>query len=486
MSEQGVFRPHYHYTSQQNWVNDPNGLVYFEGEYHLFYQHNPFGNAWGNISWGHAVSRDLVHWEELPVAIPMTDGVMAFSGCALVDWHNTSGFGVNGKPPLVALFTGSYSQQDRHFQDQRLAYSNDKGRTWTLYGGNPVLDRGLKDFRDPQVFWHAPSQKWIMTLVVSDLYKVEFYASSDLKVWEPLSAFGPMGSAVGVWEVPQLLELPVEGTQQTHWLLKVDVGEGGPWGGSGAQYFTGSFDGTRFIADQDQGPLPRWADYGPDFYAAIVWSDLPQSQNRTVWQGWMNNWAYAAQTPTHPWRGTMNIPREVRLRKEGSRYVLMQKPIHELEALRGELFSLSNQLISETKRLDVSGSALEVMAEFELQTAHTFGLELRVGDTGSATLGYDVEKQQLFLDRRRAGESGFSERFAQRHSAVLQPEEGRIQLRIFVDTCSVEAFGGGGRVVISDLIFPQPGIDGLGVFARGGSVKLQRLDVWPLKPSRVR
>ncbi len=241
------FRPQFHFTPQRNWMNDPNGMVFYEGEWHLFYQYNPEGEKWGHMSWGHAVSRNLIHWEHLPLALPERDGVMAFSGSAVVDWQNTSGFGKNGKPPLVAIYTG---HREKH-QDQRLAYSNDRGRTWTSYEGNPVLDIGLADFRDPKVFWYESKRRWIMVLALSTEKKVSFYESPDLKSWKHLSDFGPAGSTIGLWECPDLFPLPIETESgASKWVLIVNVNPGAPAGGSGTQYFVGEFDGGKFIADR--------------------------------------------------------------------------------------------------------------------------------------------------------------------------------------------------------------------------------------------
>jgi sucrose-6-phosphate hydrolase SacC (GH32 family) len=240
------FRPQFHFTPERNWMNDPNGMVYYDGEYHLFYQYNPFGDKWGHMSWGHAVSRDLVHWEHLPIALPEKDGIMIFSGSAVVDWKNTSGFGKDGQPPMVAIYTG---HQDKR-QDQRIAYSNDRGRTWTQYSGNPVLDRNLADFRDPKVSWHEPTQRWVMVVAVPNEKKVQFYASSDLRAWEHLSDFGPAGATGGIWECPDLLEVPMEDWRgNSKWVLIVNVNPGGPTGGSGCQYFVGEFDGAKFVAE---------------------------------------------------------------------------------------------------------------------------------------------------------------------------------------------------------------------------------------------
>lgn len=251
-SYQELYRPQFHFTPAKNWMNDPNGMVFYDGEYHLFYQHNPFGNKWGHMSWGHAVSKDLVHWEHLPLALPEANDIMIFSGSAVVDWKNTSGFGVDGKPPLVAIYTGHHTTQKR--QDQRIAYSNDRGRTWTKWSGNPVLDIRAADFRDPKVFWHPETSEWIMVLALSPERKVLFYGSPDLKHWRPLGEFGPAGSVEGIWECPDLFPLPVEGGDHQKWVLIVNVGGGAPAGGSGCQYFVGEFDGKRFTPDHRTHP----------------------------------------------------------------------------------------------------------------------------------------------------------------------------------------------------------------------------------------
>ena len=252
------FRPQYHFTPEKNWMNDPNGMVFYEGEYHLFYQYNPAGDKWGHMSWGHAVSPDMVHWTHLPLALPEADNVMIFSGSAVVDWKNSSGFGKDGRPPLVAVYTG-FRTTDR-VQFQCIAYSNDKGRTWTKYSGNPVIDINSMDFRDPKVQWHDATRRWIMTVSLSAEHKVRFYGSDNLKAWTLLSEFGPAGATGGVWECPDLFELPLPGTNDKRWVLVVNMNPGSVAGGSGGQYFIGRFDGTQFVADRDSLiPPTAWA-----------------------------------------------------------------------------------------------------------------------------------------------------------------------------------------------------------------------------------
>lgn len=259
-----TYRPQFHYTPQKNWMNDPNGLVYYQGEYHLFYQYNPSGNSWGDMSWGHAVSKDLVHWKELPLALSHDDKEMVFSGSAVVDRNNTTGFGTRKNPPMVAIYTSH--DKNTGTQAQSLAYSTDRGRTWTKYQGNPVIDIGSKDFRDPKVQWYAPTRSWLMTVSLSAEHKVRFYSSRNLKDWEQLSEFGPAGATGGVWECPDLFPLAVDGDpKKIKWVLVVNINPGGIAGGSGAQYFVGDFDGKKFTADDKGGYTPPVGTVVQDF-----------------------------------------------------------------------------------------------------------------------------------------------------------------------------------------------------------------------------
>jgi len=292
---QEPFRPQFHFTPEKNWMNDPNGMVFYDGEYHLFYQYNPFGNKWGHMSWGHAVSRDLLHWQHLPLALAEENGVMIFSGSAVVDWNNTSGFGKDGRPPLVAIYTGHYT--DKPLQNQNIAYSNDKGRTWTKFPGNPVLDIGQRNFRDPKVFWHEPTRQWVMVVSLPTEHKVRFYASPNLKEWAHLSDFGPAGCTPGIWECPDLLSLAVDGnTNQTKWVLIVNLNPGAPAGGSGCQYFVGQFDGPRFLLDPSY-PRP------PVGKAAIPGGRVLAYFERTSYGNWNAAGEAFGTGPAHPAEG---------------------------------------------------------------------------------------------------------------------------------------------------------------------------------------
>jgi fructan beta-fructosidase len=799
------FRPQFHYTPATNWMNDPNGLVYHKGEYHLFYQHNPFGNTWGHMSWGHAVSRDLVRWEELPVAIPEEGSEAIFSGSAVVDHENTSGFGTRKEPAMVAIYTSAYPDD----QEQSLAYSTDRGRTWTKYAGNPVLDDADREFRDPKVFWYEPAGEWRMVVVKAIQRKVAIYSSSDLKRWEHLSDFGPANAVGGIWECPDLFPLPVDGKRKhTKWVMVVSLNPGGIAGGSGTQYFVGDFDGTRFTADNVQeytppagevyedfesadygdwtttgtafgsgpatGTLPGqqavsgfagerlvnsflsfdssqgtltsptfrisrdyvnllvgggahahtpgagdgtpppgevlgdfertyeaegwtatgdfagtqpfrggegrmgeqivdtffgaasdgdpltgkivspefeitreyvnfmlaggphtgdartsvdlvvdgqvvrtasgrengnlnwvawdvgdlvgkrgrleivdlntggwghiladhfmladaparirsnetsvnllvdgevvrsatgkesetldwvawnvqdligqdarvqivdrnsggwghvladqitfadapaqsaeqradWLDYGKDYYAAVSWNDVPGGRRLMI--GWMNNWQYANQIPTSPWRSAMSVPREIALRTVDGRVQVVQTPVRQLRRLRrGPAYRLKRRVLPEGSHAltgkGARGKALEIEARLDPRTADEFGLKVRVGDGEETVIGYDADAKELFVDRTRSGEVGFSPSFAGVQRAPLEAgRDGEVRLRILVDWSSVEVFAGRGHVTITDQVFPRATSDGVQVFANGGSVEVESLDIRPLRSS---
>ena len=485
-----AYRPAYHFTPARNWINDPNGLVYLDAEYHLFYQYNPFGDRWGHMSWGHAISRDLVHWQELPVAIPEDQDYMIFSGSIVVDERNTSGFGKDGGAPLVAVYTG-YQRSAAKIQNQQLAYSNDKGRTWTKYAGNPVLDLGLTEFRDPKVFWYAPSSEWIMAAVLSDLRKVTFYGSKDLKAWHHLGDFGPAGAVDGAWECPDLFAVPVTNSPaDTRWVLKVDVFKSTKAGGSGAQYFVGIFDGQTFI--EEPGGTAQPVDYGKDFYAAASWSNIPASDGRHLWIGWMNNHAYAQDTPTAPWRGAMSVPRVVSLRRTGTGYEILQSPVEELARLRSHHLRLANVPLMGRHRTDSASTAIaskpensqELLTTLCAGDAQEFGLKLRVGPHEQTVISYNIESQRLFIDRTHSGRIDFSDEFAGRQSAPVALTDGCISLHVLLDRSSVEVFAGNGERVLTEQIFPAATSTGLRAYAKGGTAVVRSLDLWDLAPMR--
>lgn len=478
------YRPQFHFTPATNWMNDPNGMVYYDGEYHLFYQFNPFGIKWGHMSWGHAVSRDLVHWEHLPVALAEENGVMIFSGSAVVDWKNTSGFGRNGRPPMVAIYTGHYT--GKPLQNQHIAYSNDRGRTWTKFAGNPVLDIGDKDFRDPKVFWHEPTAQWVMVVTWPTQHKVRLYASPDLKRWTHLSDFGPAGFTKGIWECPDLFPIALEGkSKSSKWALIVNIGSGAPAGGSGCQYFIGDFDGTRFTPDPAAGDTPLWADYGRDFYAAVSWADVPARDGRRLWLGWMSNWEYANDVPTSPWRSAMSLPRALSLRQVNGQWRLLQSPVRELNQLRGARERVRLRDLNgahDLAALDGTCAGLfELEATFTPTEDATFSLILGSADSGKTVLTFDVAQQQVRLDRQASGKVDFHKRFPGVYTAPLRLIDGKVSVRLFVDTSSIEVFLNGGETVLTSLVLPNSELRGADLEVRKGSLQRAALTGWKLK-----
>jgi sucrose-6-phosphate hydrolase SacC (GH32 family) len=478
----GPFRLEYHFTPPRNWTNDPNGLVYYKGEYHLFYQYNPFGTKWGHMSWGHAVSPDLLHWRDLPVALQEEDGVMVFSGSAVVDEHNSSGLCRNrdssDRSCLVAIYTGHTATR----QTQNIASSNDRGRTWMKYKGNPVLDLGLKDFRDPKVMWYAPQKKWVMTAALSDRQKLRFFESRDLIHWKALSDFGPAGATGGAWECPDLFELPVTGTAEKRWVLVVNINPGGVAGGSGTQYFIGRFDGTRFT-NENAASQQLWMDYGKDHYAAISYFGVPDS--RRVMTGWFSNWQYANDTPETDWRGAMNLPREISLVKTPSGIRVRQQPVRELKSLRlpsaiqsGPVgVSAANSLL---EKGTAGAKAVEMEIAFDPASAHRFGVAVFKGDHEQTLVGVDRDRSSVFVDRRNSGLVDFNKHFSCRSDGPIHIGE-IVTLHIFLDKSSVEVFANDGETTVSDRVYPKAASAGSTIFSDGGDVRVRSLKVWRLE-----
>ncbi|MFM5917798.1 MAG: glycoside hydrolase family 32 protein [Novosphingobium sp.] len=366
-------RPQYHYAAAANWLSDPNGLVHWNGEWHLFYQYNPDGEHWGNMSWGHAVSRDLAHWQELPPALTSDELGMIFSGSAVIDHANTAGFGAEA---MVAIYTSASDGPQR--QSQSLAWSNDHGRSWHKYAGNPVLDEGLADFRDPNVFWHAPSQRWIMVVALSERNSASIYGSADLKRWEWLSEISGKDAPGEVWERPLLIELPVEGGGR-RWMFKVDVLRGAP--GSGALYCTGTFDGIQFAIDP-QGWIAF--DAGSDFYAAIAWHEPRDADDRPLWIGWLGNHAYQGQLPLQGWRGAMSVPRRLSLVRDKSRYLLRQE--------------LAQEALDNVALADLAATSIPAAAKLQLPGHRDF--RVAVADQDGRSIEIELRGADLLVTRR--------------------------------------------------------------------------------------
>jgi fructan beta-fructosidase len=484
-------RLQYHFSPEKKWMNDPNGMVFYEGEYHLFYQYYPDSTVWGPMHWGHAVSRDMVRWEHLPVALYPDSLGYIFSGSAVVDRNNTSGFGRDGKPPLVAIYTYHKMEGEKagrsDYQSQAIAYSNDRGRTWTKYEANPVLpNAGVRDFRDPKVRWHDPSGRWVMTLAAQD--RVQFWGSPDLKAWSLLSEFGrEWGAHGGVWECPDLFPLPVEGGGEK-WVLLLSINPGGPNGGSATQYFVGDFDGKTFTLDPDfartigterDAARSVWLDWGPDNYAGVTWSDVPKEDGRSLFLGWMGNWEYAQKVPTQAWRSAMTLPRELRLRRTADGWRVFSSPAKEVETLRQGGFTLEPQPLEGeldlTPRLGFPPALLEAVVEFEIPEGTTpeVGLLLSNDKNEEYRIGFDAAKKQFFSDRTKGGPAGFSDKFADRRHTAARPDSGStVKLHVFFDLASAELFADDGATVMTAIFFPSQDFNKLRLYSAGGAVRV--------------
>ena len=466
------YRPRFHFSPAINWCNDPNGLVYNNGTYHLFYQHNPFGNVWGHMTWAHAVSKDLVHWKHLPVAIPEENGIMIFSGTCVVDKNNTSGFGKNGKVPMVAVYTGHIENVN---QSQHIAYSLDNGITWTKYNRNPVLDLGKKDFRDPKIFWYEPKKFWVMALMFPVEHFVQFYSSKNLKTWNHLSDFGPAGDTTGVWECPDLTQVPVKGVPgKKKWVLQTSQN-------ASMQYFIGEFDGTTFTNENPVNKIVR-PDYGPDYYAAIAYNQLPAAHLPTA-IGWLNNWNYANDIPTTPWKGAMSLPRNMSVKKINNEWVLLQKPVAALQSLRTKAWELKNETINETKLLPVKSQQFEMEIMIEPSALSTSGVRIAKSGNSFFEIGYDAAKQLLYLDRSKSGARSFNKNFENlsRFETTLALLNRQLQLHIFFDHSIVEVFANNGEAVLTSQIFPDESDNGIELFSTGGKSKLVKSTIWKIK-----
>ncbi|SEF63350.1 glycoside hydrolase family 32 protein [Algoriphagus boritolerans] len=439
------YRPEYHFTPQKGWMNDPNGMFYLDGEYHLFYQYYPDSTVWGPMHWGHAVSKDLVRWEELPIAIYPDSLGYIFSGSAVYDRENTSGLGTEETPPIVAVFTYHDMAGEKSgatdFQSQGIAFSVDKGRTWTKYEGNPVLpNQGIRDFRDPKVtelIKEDGTKRWNMTLAAQD--RIQFFESEDLKTWKFTGEFGQsIGAHGGVWECPDLLSLTAPNGDQK-WVLLVSINPGGPQKGSATQYFIGNFENGTFTPDDT---MIRWLDYGPDNYAGVTWSNLPEEESRTLFIGWMSNWLYAQVVPTTSWRSAMTVARELSLIEINGVLLLKSAPAKELESLRGEEITID-------KTSNLPSQAVEI--KLELDGSDNFALVF--SNELNEKVSITKEMGLVSIDRTYAGNEAFHPDFAAMHSAPMSWKAE--DLRIFLDACSIEVFVNNGELVMTSTLFPS-------------------------------
>ena len=493
------YRPVYHHTPLYGWMNDANGLVYKDGEYHLYFQYNPYGSKWGNMHWGHSVSKDLIHWDHLDPAIARDTLGHIFSGSTVIDKNNSAGY---GKDAMIAFYT---SASDEHGQIQCMAYSTDNGRTYTKYEKNPILTPfdGLKDFRDPKVFWYEPAQKWYM--IVSADKNMRFYSSTDLKNWEYLSQFGEgYGVQPNQFECPDFIQLPVDGDKnKMKWVMIVNINPGCPFGGSATEYFVGDFDGKEFHCDTDKS-VTKWLDFGKDHYATVCFSNLDE---RVVAVPWMSNWQYANVTPIRQYRGANALPRELSLYTKDGEIYMAANAVKETEGLRKGTAYVNDFVMTDEHLVSPLATGQEGACELEMDItpnkAQTVGFQL-MNDKGEKTDIYlDLKAGRLVMDRTQSGLVAFGEKsephaketddhrktesvnyvndFALGTWAPLSLCEGKTyHLNVFVDKCSVEIFVDGGRIAMTNLVFPTVPYNALRFYTQGGEAEVKNLKVHQL------
>lgn len=480
ISNREKFRPAYHHTPIYGWMNDPNGMFYKDGVWHLCYQWNPYGSKWQNLSWGHSTSPDLIHWTRMEDAVIEPDGLgMIFSGSSAIDKENSAGF---GKDAIVAMYTSAAASQI-----QSLAWSDDDGMTFNKYPGNPVLTLD-SEARDPNMFWNPDTKEWTLVLAHALDHEMLIFTSPDMKEWTLQSRFGRgLGAQDGVWECPDLFELPVEGTDEKKWVLLCNLNPGGPFGGSATQYFVGDFDGKTFVSDTDaSGNVPtKWLDFGKDHYATVSFSDAPDNRRTVI--GWMSNWQYAPEVPTMQFRSANTLPREIGLFRgvDGEIYA-SSTPSPELEALRDRLtLDVKSKKIGQKPvsfRLPSENDGVcEILADVNPGNAAKVNLELSNSKGEKVEMIYDVNARTLSFDRRESGIVDFSQDFP---AVTLSPTFGdgkKISLRIFIDRSSIEVFGDNGRFVMTNLVFPNEPYSALSVKSENGTAKLSGLRIYSIK-----
>lgn len=477
-SEEALYRPNFHFTPKKSWMNDPNGMFFLNGNYHLYFQHYPDSNVWGPMHWGHAISKDLITWEELPIAIYPDSLGFIFSGSSVVDVNNTSGFEKDGKPPVVAMFTLHDIKGEKEgkidFQSQAIAYSLDEGRTFEKFKENPVIKNPqIKDFRDPKVIWDSVHNKWMMVLAAGN--KLMFYSSVDLKDWKFESEFGEyVGIQKGVWECPDFFPMLVEETKEIKWVLLQSINPGHINGGSGTEYYIGDFDGKTFNLDEIfSNQLSKdkaiWLDYGRDNYAGVTWSNIPDTDGRRLFIGWMSNWDYAQVVPTSIWRSAMTIPREIKLKKVKNSYKLFSVPVKDLDKYKKtkiEERNISfneNYTIIEDNNIDVNKSVIDI--ELSNLKNDTYRFELRNSFGDVLEFGINNTDHIYYIDRTKSGETDFSDKFANKISkAKFDGQLENVSVQMVIDKTSVELFYNNGETVMTEIFFPNSPMETLKLF----------------------
>ncbi|MDO6519538.1 glycoside hydrolase family 32 protein [Zobellia uliginosa] len=493
--EEQMYRPNFHFSPKKGWMNDPNGMFYYNGYYHLYFQHYPDGNTWGPMHWGHAISTDMISWKEQPIALYPDELGYIFSGSAVVDVENTSGFSEDSKTPVVAMFTYHDMEAEKAGktidETQAIAYSLNEGLTYTKFKGNPVIaNPNIPDFRDPKVNWDEDRKQWTMVLAAGQ--EIMFYASKDLKQWELLSTFGEgIGNHNGVWECPDFFPLPVKGTDETKWVLLVSINPGGPNSGSATQYFVGDFDGKTFkIDDTFQKELAKehsfWVDHGRDNYAGVTWSNVTTADGGKLFIGWMSNWLYANEVPTEKWRSSNTVARELGLIKGTDTYRLVSKPVKELENYRAKKVAdraipiRGKAVLTTTETISLSKTEINFSISELVQAKYTFSLSNKQGD--SLTFGYDAKINKYFINRDKSGKTDFSPKFSDRLSTA--PRTARTKEwtgKILLDKTSIELFYDDGQTVMTEIFFPHAPFETLSITSDQDNFTLDALEIHELK-----
>lgn len=475
-SNRETYRPVYHHTPVYGWMNDPNGMFYKDGVYHLYFQYNPYGSMWANMTWGHSTSTDLTHWTYEGTAIVPDAWGAIFSGSCVVDKDNTAGF---GKGAVVAFYTSAKSTPWGDVQSQSMAYSLDNGKTFIKYEHNPILTSTERDFRDPKVFWYAPGKHWVMMLAVGQ--EMQIYSSGNLKEWKKESSFGAMqGAHGGVWECPDLVEVAVEGSKEKKWVLICNLNPGGPFGGSAAQYFVGSFDGKKFV--NESPTQTKWLDWGKDNYATVTWSNAPAG--RCIALGWMSNWQYANNVPTTQYRSANTLARDLTLYRVGGELYLKSKPSPEIKKARAEekkipTFEVKGNYEVASLLADNKGAyEIEMTIENKGTSKIDFSLMNEKGE--KVAMYYDVVRKQFVMDRSASGIVGFSRDFPAVTVAPVRNTD-QIHLRLFIDRSSVEAFGEEGEYVMTNLVFPAEPYNRMVFSSDKGSYIVKSMNVYRLQ-----
>ncbi|MBD5250139.1 MAG: DUF4980 domain-containing protein [Barnesiella sp.] len=473
------YRPLFHHTPQYGWMNDPNGMFYKDGVWHLYYQWNPYGSKWQNLSWGHSTSTDLINWEHQPVALTPDGLGYIFSGSSAIDHNNTAGF---GEDAVVAIYTSAGTNQM-----QSLAYSNNDGADFTVLTSNPIITLE-SEARDPNFFWNEQTGEWNLALAHALDHEMLFFTSPDLKNWTLQSSFGKgLGAQDGVWECPDLFRLPVDGTDKEKWVLICNINPGGPFGGSGVQYFVGDWDGKKFTVDTDaDGKVPtKWLDHGKDNYALVSWSDTPDGRRTAI--GWMSNWDYAAEVPTSQYRSANTLPRELSLFTASDGQIYMANvPSPEVISLRDRLVtSVKNSSLNSKDKVynlpAVNDGVCEFTVDFNAETADSIMMTLSNKAGEHVDMVYNPATHTLSFDRRNSGNVGFSDAFPVVTVAPTHETDGKVSLRVFIDRSSIELFGNEGRFSMTNLVFPTHPYTTLEIKSLGGKARMSNLRIYSIK-----